>query len=424
MLRLVALLVITRLTFTLSDSSACYTYENYSIYAVETTSTESVIPESQKSIYVVLNQRRQCDSNGRTRATATYLVPPNKGQDFQKLVEGNENVRCGLVIGNLGPVIKEEKWQASYRSGGSFYESYHSYNEMLSYLHSLKKLKNRAGQTMAQIEFIGKTTENRDMVLVKISSDHSAKKPIIFFEAGIHGREWLAPTSAMYMIDQLVHNITQRHVLDGIDFYIIPLSNPDGYEYSREYDRLWRKTRSKHNGFYGVDGNRNFDFHWKGEGASDLPQSEIYRGPTPFSEPETRHIRDVGKKYSKRINTFVSLHCFGPFIVYPWGYQVVEDIPQGDLMDKMAREAAEAIRKFSGTNYRVGMSSKLLYDSPGGSDDYFKGVLGVNLAFTIEISPAGKPSFIVHPSKITKITSELFEGIKVLAKYAAAYKPT
>lgn len=96
---------------------------------------------------------------------------------------------------------------------------------------------------MVQIEFIGKTTENRDMVLVKISSDHSAKKPIIFFEAGIHGREWLAPTSAMYMIDQLVHNITHRHVLDCIDFYIIPLSNPDGYEYSREYVRIQHPVR-------------------------------------------------------------------------------------------------------------------------------------------------------------------------------------
>jgi murein tripeptide amidase MpaA len=47
----------------------------------------------------------------------------------------------------------------------------------------------------------------------------------------------------------------------------VPVVNPDGYEYTHTEDRLWRKSRSRHNGdrCIGVDLNRNFDFHWGGK---------------------------------------------------------------------------------------------------------------------------------------------------------------
>lgn len=34
--------------------------------------------------------------------------------------------------------------------------------------------------------------------------------------------------------------------MKAMDWYILPVLNPDGYEYSHEYDRMWRKTRSRH----------------------------------------------------------------------------------------------------------------------------------------------------------------------------------
>ena len=33
-------------------------------------------------------------------------------------------------------------------------------------------------------------------------------------------------------------------VLDKYDFYFMPLINPDGYQFSRTSDRLWRKVLS------------------------------------------------------------------------------------------------------------------------------------------------------------------------------------
>ena len=36
---------------------------------------------------------------------------------------------------------------------------------------------------------------------------------------------------------------TVRSVLDSHDIYLMPSMNPDGYEFSRNTDRMWRKTR-------------------------------------------------------------------------------------------------------------------------------------------------------------------------------------
>ena len=51
-------------------------------------------------------------------------------------------------------------------------------------------------------------------------------------------------------------------------------ANPDGYEYSRNGDRLWRKTRSDigHPFCKGVDGNRNWDYKWGHKAGNSLIQ--------------------------------------------------------------------------------------------------------------------------------------------------------
>ena len=60
-------------------------------------------------------------------------------------------------------------------------------------------------------------------------------------------------------------NITK--LLDTYNIYIIPMLNPDGYEFSMAEDRLWRKTRTKIDGSscFGIDPNRNFDVQWGGK---------------------------------------------------------------------------------------------------------------------------------------------------------------
>jgi murein tripeptide amidase MpaA len=83
---------------------------------------------------------------------------------------------------------------------------------------------------------------------------------------GIHAREWIAPAMATYLMNELLEG-KGRHFLDQFNFYILPSANPDGYEYSRTNNRLWRKSRSPGISQYcmGVDINRNFESFFNGK---------------------------------------------------------------------------------------------------------------------------------------------------------------
>ena len=105
---------------------------------------------------------------------------------------------------------------------------------------------------------------------------------------GIHAREWIAPAVAAYVIQQLSESKEAHKYIDKFNFYLLPVANPDGYEYTRqsvrklicwvlgfelirmlflqEDNRMWRKNRRKNEGSkcYGVDLNRNFDFKFGG----------------------------------------------------------------------------------------------------------------------------------------------------------------
>ena len=50
-----------------------------------------------------------------------------------------------------------------------------------------------------------------------------------FCHPGIHAREWISPSTATFIIHELVVNTNfNSDVLDFYDFYILPVANPDG----------------------------------------------------------------------------------------------------------------------------------------------------------------------------------------------------
>src|SRR5258708_1328925 len=108
---------------------------------------------------------------------------------------------------------------------------------------------------------------------------------------------------AYTLVQQYANNSRIRRIVDNMDFIVLPVANPDGYENSHTHDRLWRKTRSKNGGSacVGVDPNRNFAYMWRVKGASSNPCSYMYAGPKPFSERETQNIANYIMKNRKDI---------------------------------------------------------------------------------------------------------------------------
>lgn len=111
-----------------------------------------------------------------------------------------------------------------------------------------------------------------------------------------------------------------------IDWYVIPISNPDGFEYTRTSNRNWRKTRVPVSlTCDGVDPNRNWAFNWlvadeNGNlGASTNPCSDTYAGPSGFSEPETRLLNEYVGRHASQIDVYISFHSYAHMILYPYG---------------------------------------------------------------------------------------------------------
>ena len=107
---------------------------------------------------------------------------------------------------------------------------------------------------------------------------------------------------------RLLHYVVRRwrqndkqigSVLKGTELWFVISANPDGYQYTFDHERLWRKNLRDNDddgqitAADGVDPNRNFDEHWgyDNEGSSADPADETYRGPSAVSEPETKAMR-------------------------------------------------------------------------------------------------------------------------------------
>lgn len=199
---------------------------------------------------------------------------------------------------------------------------YYTYEEIQEYLDGLA----RSYIDRVELKDVGESYENRTLRTITISNgDGRPEKNVIFIDAGIHGREWLAHTTALNIINELVVNYEKnRDLLEDYEWVILPLVNPDGYTYSRS-DRKrnnWRKNRKPSgNGCIGTDLNRNFEVGWGVGHASKNPcHFESYTGEAPFSEPESQAIRKVLLELTakNRGKLYVSIHSFGGKILYPW----------------------------------------------------------------------------------------------------------
>lgn len=86
----------------------------------------------------------------------------------------------------------------------------------------------------------GLSYEGRQIKYVRISNNgfQSLTKPVIIIDAAVHAREWVTPPVALYIIHRLVVDIADAQLTNEIDWIIIPMANPDGYEFSIDEVRI------------------------------------------------------------------------------------------------------------------------------------------------------------------------------------------
>jgi hypothetical protein len=281
---------------------------------------------------------------------------------------------------------------------------YHSYDELKAELQQLELLY----PNIAKVYDIGDSWEktqgmaNRDIWAIKISDNVTLEEDEseILFIGCHHAREWISVEVPFYLARYLVENYNTdpaiKSYVDNGEIWIVPMLNPDGHQFSVDVDRWWRKNRRNNGGGdYGVDLNRNYSYMWGGPGSSGLPWSDTYRGPAPFSEPETQAIRNLALTHDFR--AILTYHSYGQLILYPWGY-TYDPAPDDATFHQMATDMADLIYPVHGKTYTPQQGSDL-YITSGTTDDWAYGELGI-FCFTIELRPIGYPYFILPESQI------------------------
>ncbi|GMS99736.1 hypothetical protein PENTCL1PPCAC_21911 [Pristionchus entomophagus] len=362
-------------------------------------------------------------------------MPNNRTiEDVQKLILDREvNVKHRKDgLGSFGKRMRDEAGvanKAKYQFG-----EYHGYGEIVRWLNEIAQ----EYPQYARVLSIGTTFEGRNIICIKIGTNTSrTDKKVVWIDGGIHAREWGAIHTALHFIEQLIvgyenNDPVTRSWVDSLNFYIVPVLNPDGFEYTRSdvtpMKRLWRKNRAgitcnKDQWFRdrccgGIDLNRNFDFHWGGSGSSDDPCSEIFQGTSAFSEMESQAVRNMmlGAELSGKVQAFITLHTYSQMWIHPYSHarkSVPEDIAE---LKSVGARAVAALEGVYGTKYRFGTGADILYPSSGGSDDWAKAKGGAKYVYLIELRPGEEvwDGFVLDARQLIPMGKETWEGIKVV----------
>ncbi|MBN1280658.1 MAG: zinc carboxypeptidase [Candidatus Thermoplasmatota archaeon] len=221
--------------------------------------------------------------------------------------------------------------------GGSSVESldpyhYHTYQELTDELHAYQANYS----SLMTVSSLGTSYEGRDIWVVKLSDnvDQQEDEPGVLFMGAHHGNEKPSYEVCLFFIRYMVEHYDNdtvpevREALNTTQIYLIPMVNPDGVEADTR-----KNCVPNHGPFgfkptitsYGVNLNRNYADQWFLSYLLPvhyyLPfilwdDSGNYRGPSPFSENETRAVRDFVLAHDLCLS--LSYHTFGEFIVYPW----------------------------------------------------------------------------------------------------------
>ncbi|KAM3917378.1 carboxypeptidase O [Leptodactylus fuscus] len=325
-----------------------------------------------------------------------------------------------ILVGNLSQLLgsQEEIKLRRRRSISDYdYTIYHPMEEIYNWINVMAE---KHSDLVTQ-HYLGFTYESRPMHYLKISKPSKGPKKIVWMDCGIHAREWIAPAFCQWFVKEIVQNQENdpriQKILKNIDLYVLPVLNIDGYIYTWTTDRLWRKSRSKHESgaCYGVDLNRNFNVKWCNFGSSTNCTSNSYCGASPESEPETKAVVDFVERTKSDMICFLTIHSYSQYILTAYGYS--KDLPKSyNETIKVAAMAASELKKKHGTDYQVGSFANLLYEASGTSQDWVHD-LGIDFSYTIELRDNGTYQFILPEDQIQPTCEETMAGVMTIIEY-------
>lgn len=331
--------------------------------------------------------------------------------DVQALIDAeSRRIRTRLLLNDAGQAQRGRTW----------FDDFKPLADINAYADSLAASK----PAVAAVQNIGLSLQGRPLRAIRITAPGNPPgnpRPAVIYHGGQHAREWITPMTVMYIADQLVNGYGVEpwitSMLQNVEVIIVPVMNPDGYEYTWTSNRMWRKNRRANaGGTFGVDLNRNWGFGWGGEGASTDPGNDTYRGPSAFSEPETQVMRDFITA-NNQIRAHIDFHSYSQLILSPYGYTATLP-PDAAKFTRINSVLETQIESLYGTQYEAGPTYTTIYPASGGSSDWTYGSRGI-LGWGWELRDTGEFGFILPPEQIIPTAQETMLAVRALTEYIA-----
>lgn len=151
-------------------------------------------------------------------------------KDFQVIFEKNflirYNIKSTTIIENLQEKINQEVSEMSKipkfdpKSSEDFFDKFRTVAEINTWLQN----KATTNPQFVQLVSAGKSFEKRDIFGIKIHNKSTRAKGSVLFHGAIHAREWIAPSTVLYIANELLTKyntdpIVQK-LVDNLEFHM------------------------------------------------------------------------------------------------------------------------------------------------------------------------------------------------------------
>ena len=210
---------------------------------------------------------------------------------------------------------------------------------------------------------IGHSVEGREILVANISDNPGVEEdePEFLFTGQMHGDELVTFMMLLRLIDYITENYGTNdritNIVDNIDIYINPLSNPDG-TYAGGNNTVWDATRNNANG---VNLNRNF------------PDPEDGQHPDGNDwQPENIIMMDFADEHTFVLSS--NLHSGTEVLNYPWDTWV-QRAADDEWWQEVCHTYADTVHIHAPANYMEGYDDGITngfdwYTISGGRQDY------------------------------------------------------
>ncbi len=313
--------------------------------------------------------------------------------------------------------------RSAFPSGRDTYRTLAEYNE------ELKTLAAENPNLVRLITLPNKTWMGKDVLGIEITENVTRNdgKPA-FFNMGVHhAREWPSGEHAMEWGIELINGFKAgdaraTNIVRNSRNIVVPIVNPDGFDASRTAGAAFPEGRDEAvddtvylgaggltGGEYrrkncrlpddseagncttsvglaenGVDPNRNYGGLWGGPGADPSnPLVQTYRGPGPFSEPESRNVQWLVSR--NQVMSLITNHTTAGLVLRAPGLAAIGDpVDENRGYKALGDDMAKHNGYFSQKSFE-------LYDTTGTTEDWSYNATG-GFGFTFEIY-CGAPNY-------------------------------